>query len=343
MKIRKLHPIEINFYLGDILEKDNKYYFLNPNEFKDNELAILHVGEIFVDYVNLNLKDWFDIIRESNGSRFGYLLLDILKKTQEKYGFIMANLLCNKLITLTNELLASSDQKEFYTKAYGDDFSYDKFIEAKVIPFVTKLDDAKDILLSFFPYMRSHQILHKEFINDFFGEGTKALKILTEILPKSTDINYTILPEIDMENETRYFHEIFKIKSLDSFIFFDILKFIDRRTNVNKCEICDKYFVPKNKSNEKYCDNILKNSKTCKELSYEINLEQNEIENIYRTSYKTQNAKKQRNSHIKEIDNRFVNWTLEAKKQKELCKNNKISIEDFREWLKKNENWHKVC
>ena len=28
------------------------------------------------------------------------------------------------------------------------------------------------------------------------------------------------------------------------------------------CENCGKYFIPKNKSNEKYCNNIFKNGKT---------------------------------------------------------------------------------
>ena len=92
-----------------------------------------------------------------------------------------------------------------------------------------------------------------------------------------------------------------------------ILKIIERKININICKNRGKYFIPKNKSNEKYCDNIFENAKTCKELSYQLKLSNDEVEKVCRNSYKTQNAKKQRNSHIKTIDKKFKNWSIKAK------------------------------
>ena len=85
---------------------------------------------------------------------------------------------------------------------------------------------------------------------------------------------------------------------------------------------------------------FLENGKTCKELSYEIKLQNDEITNIYRKAYKTQNAKKQRNIHIPNIDEKFKKWVEEAKYQKELCKKEEISPQKFKKWLKENEEWH---
>lgn len=81
---------------------------------------------------------------------------------------------------------------------------------------------------------------------------------------------------------------------------------------------------------------FLKIGKTCKELSYEIKLQNDEITQIYRKAYKTQNAKKFRNGHIPNIDKKFKNWVKSAQKQKQLCTN----LDDFKQWLKDNENWH---
>lgn len=89
-----------------------------------------------------------------------------------------------------------------------------------------------------------------------------------------------------------------------------------------------------------YVITFIKIGKTCKELSYEIKLENDEITKTYRNAYKTQNAKKQRNKHIPEIEASFKNWVLNAQKQKKLCNDKVISLEDFKNWLKDNENWY---
>ena len=88
----------------------------------------------------------------------------------------------------------------------------------------------------------------------------------------------------------------------------------------------------------KYVNINVKNNKTCKELAYEIKLEKDEISNIYRKNYKTQNAKEQRNLHIKNIENRFKRWCINVKAQKENCENGNISIEEFKKWLDENKN-----
>lgn len=137
-----------------------------------------------------------------------------------------------------------------------------------------------------------------------------------------------------------HYGEIYKIYSVQDLLNVSINNMFVNNIVVNKCKNCNSYFIPTNKNNETLCDNIYKNGKTCKQLSYEIKLESDEITKLYRNAYKTQNAKKQRNKYIPDIDNRFKEWVNNAKEQKRKCEEKIISISEFRKWLKNNENWN---
>ena len=60
---------------------------------------------------------------------------------------------------------------------------------------------------------------------------------------------------------------------------------------------------------------------------------------MVRKKYRTENAKKNRNKHIPKIEEKFQSWYKKAKKQKELCENGQITIEEFKGWLDKNNKW----
>ena len=103
--------------------------------------------------------------------------------------------------------------------------------------------------------------------------------------------------------------------------------------------LCDKLFISVNKSNEKYCTYKFKGEKTCRDLSYTIHLQKNELSNILRKKYRTENAKKNRNKHIPNIEEKFKDWYKKAKEQKELCEKEEITIEEFKKWLEDNSKW----
>lgn len=341
MRLEKKYPVDIAFYLGRVLDKDNKYYILNSNEFKNNEYPILDIGQIAVDYFNLDLHKWANIIENSKGNDFTGFVVNIIEKSSKEYNYVLAVLLCNELILLINELLDSKDYTAFYeSKFHKIPEFYDTYIKHYgSIP--NESSDVEEILTSFISYIGTYNNLYKVFIKDFFEDKKESFGIINEIFPSSMELKYTIIPNIDIKSNTYFFQEIFKITTLNDFMKFDILKIIERKININVCKNCSKYFIPQNKSNEKYCNNIFENEKTCKELSYQLKLNNNEAEKIYRNSYKTQNAKKQRNYHIKNIESKFKNWSVMAKEQKRLCENGIITIDDFKRWLEDNNDWHK--
>lgn len=91
--------------------------------------------------------------------------------------------------------------------------------------------------------------------------------------------------------------------------------FYENKIPLNKCKNCGKYFIPLHKSNETLCNNKFKNGKTCKQLSGEIKLTNDEILTIYRTAYKRENGKKNRYRHIPNIQLKFENWNKIAKEK----------------------------
>ena len=129
------------------------------------------------------------------------------------------------------------------------------------------------------------------------------------------------------------------IEKLEDFINISVVQIIQNNVKICKCDNCEKLFISVNKSNEKYCTYEFKDGKTCRDSSYSIHLQKNELSNILRKKYRTENAKKNRNKHIPKIEEKFQSWYKKAKKQKELCENGQITIEEFKGWLDKNNKW----
>lgn len=98
---------------------------------------------------------------------------------------------------------------------------------------------------------------------------------------------------------------------------------------VRKCRNCGDYFIPASRSDEIYCDKLLPNGKTCKTVGYDERVKGDSILREYRKIYKTQNARKQRNSHKKDISEKFKNWVMFAKTKVRECQTGKINIEEM--------------
>lgn len=142
-----------------------------------------------------------------------------------------------------------------------------------------------------------------------------------------------------IEIDNIYYENYYKIECFNDYLMACINYILEKKIIINKCRNCGKLFIPINKNNEELCGYIYKNNKTCKELSYEIKLENDEITKIYRKNYKTQNAKKNRNLHIIDINLKFNKWVNEAQKYKKKCENGNITIEEYIKWFDDNNNW----
>lgn len=126
------------------------------------------------------------------------------------------------------------------------------------------------------------------------------------------------------------FYEYIDISFINELLEFCLYHVFKYKIKINICENCGKYFVPYIKSNEKYCNNLFRGNKTCKQVGYE----NSDLIKVYRTAYKTRNAFKNRNIKNKpRVAEDFREWADEAKKMLEEAKNDKITFKEFKEWL----------
>ena len=106
--------------------------------------------------------------------------------------------------------------------------------------------------------------------------------------------------------------------------------------HIRKCKNCGKYFVPLNRSDEQYCCRVQAGVKMCRELDYEMKINDDNLLTIYRTAYKTHNARKRRNLNNRtNAEKEFREWITFAKQLLERAKSGEISPQEFQELIKK--------
>ena len=59
----------------------------------------------------------------------------------------------------------------------------------------------------------------------------------------------------------------YRFRSLIDYYIFLMMRFIANQPSVNLCQCCGKYFIPKTKRTTLYCDRIIRNNKTCKQIA----------------------------------------------------------------------------
>lgn len=139
------------------------------------------------------------------------------------------------------------------------------------------------------------------------------------------------------------YYEIFSIKDLLS-IFFNF--FMENNITINKCKNCGKYFIPSNRTDEKYCDNPSPQnpSQTCKKYGakrvYSNIVKSNAVKSEHiRTSqfYRVRISRaKEKNdiSFANKMQKLLDSYLENYQKQLNKFNNNKISEEDFIVWIK---------
>lgn len=59
----------------------------------------------------------------------------------------------------------------------------------------------------------------------------------------------------------------YRFRSLIDYYIFLMMRFIENQPNVTICQCCGKYFIPKTKRTTLYCDRIIRNGRTCKQIA----------------------------------------------------------------------------
>ena len=168
--------------------------------------------------------------------------------------------------------------------------------------------------------------------------------------PRSIGKNYHSLNLEDLISIIKKKHlnveKVYELDNIDDQIKFELLKIIEKKYVINKCENCGKLFIPvtssknkeqKGRTDQKYCDSIYLNTgKTCKQIGA-LNKRKEKIGNspilqLYQKEYKRMYGLHY--NHSKQfIEKKFKDWSKKAKKL--TTKFFDDQVEEFKVELKK--------
>ena len=108
---------------------------------------------------------------------------------------------------------------------------------------------------------------------------------------------------------------------------------------IKKCKNCGKFFVPDNRIDEIYCNNIYENNKTCKEVgpfrTKQKLMKENDDLRIYRNVYQKLLLRTRRNPENDKYEKDFEQFKLKNIELKEKIEKGKLTQEEYMEWLEK--------
>lgn len=133
------------------------------------------------------------------------------------------------------------------------------------------------------------------------------------------------------------FVQTYHISDILSMLSLELYQVQFNRVVISRCRNCGRFFIPAVRADEKYCDRLFENGRTCKDVGY---LRHTDVfQKSYRTAYKAQKARcryhLETNPDYEE--QHFVPWNkaaLAAKKEYQA----KNDPEGFAQWLKDNRN-----
>lgn len=140
----------------------------------------------------------------------------------------------------------------------------------------------------------------------------------------------TFLGSYSIESLDGKIVECFKVSNILDFCLIVISRAYTYNINILECENCGDFFLPKTRNDEKYCDKIHENGRTCKDMGYENKIKSDEIMSEYRRVYKIQNAKKRRRAKKDpNAEAGFKRWVNKATDLREMARSGDISVEEF--------------
>lgn len=315
-------------------EQKNGYIELSKNSGTPNFKKIAKVGDIIINYFNIDFYDIFENYFTSN-------LENKMKELQNKVGILTSNL----LVKYFEEIFFNIVSNPFFYYTYGN-------ILINKVDFNQNLEKDFSYLLTAFTksdsdYININSKACIQFISDIrdiFKLGYTNFKsnIITNILNlTSNNSSSKILYEILPNNETGDTLEVFTINDIFTFLLFDIVQVNAYNIQIKICQNCGKFFIHSSRSDEIYC-NYPFNEKgiSCRNLSYDEKIKSDEVSKLCRNAYKSQNAKKQ--YYIKKYfineekaKNTFDNWYTQIINKKIDYENGKISFEELKEYIEK--------
>ena len=301
------------------LKKEGKNYTSSQTFYPQ----VRPLGSFLLDFLNTNMHKKENIETFITEYCFLYYYSIFNKNYKDKY--------VNYIFTISEDEYLKSLDKIY--KKFGEDFMFiydsfrniaikkysykhiyedEKFTDPKISKlYKNKLDSLKPI-----DYL--------EDLDEFEGTGPSDNIII--------DFNYEGFEEFKISSSVPY---SYKISTYRDLLYLTIRQLASSKYLICRCENCGKFFIPYSNHDTKYCDNIFKGNKTCKDLAPEIvykqKLEKDPLLKKYRTRYQTLQKSASINPEINE--ERYENFKKIGAIKKNDYLNNKITAEEFENWI----------
>ena len=168
--------------------------------------------------------------------------------------------------------------------------------------------------------------VYSNFLSDFYEDDIdtqhRGAHILVSAIPP--DIRYIPIAAINRKTKKITYCNAYYVSNVRDFFTLMAIFAIKEDKPIRKCKNCSQYFIPVSKRDEIYC-------LSCRDVSYDQKIREDEILSSYRKIYKTQSARKTRNAHRPQINERFEHWKRIAISKRNDCKNGLITLAEIEE------------
>lgn len=181
----------------------------------------------------------------------------------------------------------------------------------------------------------------------------EAIHLTNSLIIKKPSLEYwpiddiTLKVNIYIEFMDGCLTESYEIDFINIFMRLLIAKIYGAKEIILRCENCQKFFIPQSRSDEKYCNFVNEDGKTCKEIGYGNKIKTNDITKEYRRAYKNLNGKKNRymkkyTNFSDDIINRYNESAIRLNEIKYMVEEEKISYDRYLELVKEIEEGYSV-
>lgn len=174
----------------------------------------------------------------------------------------------------------------------------------------------------------------QEDLIQYIETGITEKNLWLEMLSSCQEISVSIKPCSDSSE----LYMEYEIKDIFSLISLDFFSMQSKNIHIKQCEHCGQFFIPLKRSDEIYCDRIIKNGKTCKDVGYAEKEKKDPIKSLYTNARKTQHARIRYRSHIPDYkEKHFEPWKKAAEEARDRFQKTN-DVEGFKKWLEDNKD-----
>lgn len=232
------------------LEKDGKIKRTLVNSKGEIKLDDTTINDELIDFAELDFQTYIDSFCEIER-----LSEEVEIEGEDHFGEVNMDAF-NKVLTETNELVYDIE---------------DKFdVLGTLLRLSLKDNTAEDDGSAMYVYETNSEIC------DCIYEPIEIFTLIREILDflvfkRLPDLEYNyVLETTDFVQVCSFENTIttqYRFRSIKNYYMFLLMHFLEAKPNVAWCYYCGRYFIPKTRKLTKYCDRIIKDGKTCKQIA----------------------------------------------------------------------------